>query len=82
MGVVAVYWASYVDERERVERVCVEAVTAPQALRVARAAVRRRADEARQSYAGKGIRLRIRRGYYQILLLTDEAGRPIYPAMN
>lgn len=79
---MTVYWASYVDERERIERVRVEAATAAQALRVARAEVRSRAELARQIYACKGIRLRIHRGWYLVTLVTDEAGNVIYPAGN
>lgn len=74
----ALYVASYVDERERVECVHVHAESVPEALRMARAEIRLRAAEARLSYAAKGIRLRIHRAQYRLILMSDVAGNVVF----
>lgn len=73
------YWASYLDERERVVRIALLAPNDRDALRFARALVDDRARARRDTYLSKGIRMRIHVGHYRLLLLETDSGRRVYP---
>ena len=74
------YWASYLDERERVVRIALLAPNDRDALRFARALVDERARARRDAYLSKGIRMRIHVGHYRLLLLETDSGR-VYPVI-
>ena len=73
------YWASYLDERERVVRIALSAPNDRDALRFARALVDDRARARRDAYLSKGIRMRIHVGHYRLLLLETDSGRQVFP---
>lgn len=66
------YSMCYLDVRERVERVEFEARTDCLAVREARAICAEAKRQARAAYAAKGLRVIIRKGYYEPLNVRCE----------